>query len=343
MMKRQDKMRLPKASRQRKSTSYFNNVAMVTDEGSFNQHEPNVGMARLFVVMVMIHVIVIGGIIVYDYLNSPVATPRPTRVQPAKPSALPPPGVSASTLEKERPIEDYATYEWRSGDSIPKVAEKLKVPQDVLIRLNMLDKGAQLDQNTILRYPRQPVVRAVGVAGAAAIPATPEAPAESLTSATQSVDLPPAPAAEFRLSPTIVDDLARAPDLTPGRTVQSAPPAATPAQSAPKVADQPPAAAPKAEDRVPKAIPVSPQHPVAQRQPAPPAAKPAAPAVTKTATPAVAKPAAKAATTHVVKLGENLHRIASRYQVSVKAVQEANKLSDPNHIREGMKLVIPAR
>lgn len=323
-MKRQDKMRLPKQSR--KKDSYINRVAMVTDEGVFNQHEPNAGMARLFVVMVMIHVVVIGGIIVYDYLNSPVSAPRPARVQPAKhaASALPPPAVSASTLEKELPIEDYATYEWRSGDSIPKVAEKLKVPQDVLIRLNMLDKGAQLDQNTILRYPRQPVVRAVSVP-ADGVPLAVEnaPPAESLARAVQAVDLPPAPAASFDFAPTIIGELARAPDLSPGRAVAPAP-----AEPEPKVQEQPPAAEPAVvADSVPKAIPV-PAPQAARLQQAPPAAKP----VAKTPT-----------ATHTVKLGENLHRIASRHQVSVKALQEANKLSDPNHIREGMKLVIPAR
>lgn len=332
-IKRQDKMQLPKPVRS-KNTSYINRVAMVTDEGMFNQHEPNAGMARLFVVMVMIHVVVIGGIIVYDYLNSPVAAPRPVRAQPAKSgsSALPPPAVSATTLEKELPIEDYATYEWRSGDSIPKVAEKLKVPQDVLIRLNMLDKGAQLDQNTILRYPRQPVVRAVSIPDAAlTIEAAP--PAESLASATQAVDLPPPTAAEFSLAPTIVGELARAPDLTPGRTVQSAPPAPAPAATAPRVQEQPPAAAPAIAHSVPKAIPVPAPQAASLRQT--PAAKPATVAV---------KATSKASTvTHTVKLGDNLHRIASRHQVSVKALQEANKLSDPNHIREGMKLVIPAR
>lgn len=325
-MKRQDKMQLPKPVRRKKGDILISMT--VTDEGVFNQHEPNAGMARLFVVMVMIHVVVIGGIIAYDYLNSPVAAPRPPRAQPAKPgaSALPPPAVSASTLEKELPIEDYATYEWRSGDSIPKVAEKLKVPQDVLIRLNMLDKGAQLDQNTILRYPRQPVVRAVSIPDAALAAAVP--PAESLASATQSVDLPPAP--EFSFAPTIVGELARAPDLTPGRALQSAPPAPAPAAAAPKVQEQPPAAAPAVANSVPKAIPV----------PAPQAATLRQTPATQPAPKAAAKPAT---VTHVVKLGENLHRIASRHQISVKALQEANKLSDPNHIREGMKLVIPAR
>lgn len=335
-MKRQDKMQLPKPPRRQKG-GYLISMT-VTDEGVFNEHEPNAGMARLFVVMVMIHVVVIGGIIVYDYLNSPVAAPRPARTQSSKPnaSALPPPAVSDSTLEKELPIEDYATYEWRSGDSIPKVAEKLKVPQDVLIRLNMLDKGAQLDQNTILRYPRQPVVRAVSIPDAA-LASSAAPPSESLASATQAVDLPPAPAAEFSFAPTIVGELARAPDLTPGRPVQSAPPAPAPAPAAPKLQEQPPAAVPVVADSVPKAIPVPAQQVAALRQA--PAAK-AAPVTAK----AAPKTAAKASTvTHTVKLGDNLHRIASRHQVSVKALQEANRLSDPNHIREGMKLVIPAR
>lgn len=335
-MKRQDKMQLPKPPR-RKKGGYLISMT-VTDEGVFNEHEPNAGMARLFVVMVMIHVVVIGGIIVYDYMNSPVAAPRPARAQQNKThaSALPPPAVSTSTLEKELPIEDYATYEWRSGDSIPKVAEKLKVPQDVLIRLNMLDKGAQLEQNTILRYPRQPVIRAVSVPDAALSTAA-APPAESLASATQAVDLPPPAAAEFSLAPTIVGELARSPDLTPGRAVQSNPPAPAPVSAEPKIQEQPPAAVPEVVAPVPKAIPVPAPQTAALLQT--PTAKPAT-AASKAAPKAVTK---ASGVTHTVKLGDNLHRIASRHQVSVKALQEANKLSDPNHIREGMKLVIPVR
>lgn len=45
--------------------------------------------------------------------------------------------------------------------------------------------------------------------------------------------------------------------------------------------------------------------------------------------------------THVVAAGETLLRIAQRYGVTVKALQDANNLVDPDRIYVGQKLVIP--
>jgi hypothetical protein len=58
-------------------------VALVTDEGEWNQHEPNTGMARMFVVMLLIHVVLIGGIIVYDFMGEEEA-PAQTITQAAR-------------------------------------------------------------------------------------------------------------------------------------------------------------------------------------------------------------------------------------------------------------------
>lgn len=51
--------------------------------------------------------------------------------------------------------------------------------------------------------------------------------------------------------------------------------------------------------------------------------------------------AASNGTTHEVKSGETLTRIASQYGVSVVALQEANAIEDPTKIRIGTLLVIP--
>lgn len=45
--------------------------------------------------------------------------------------------------------------------------------------------------------------------------------------------------------------------------------------------------------------------------------------------------------THVVASGDNLSRIASRYGTTVRALVDANGLSDANHLRIGMRLSIP--
>jgi len=50
---------------------------------------------------------------------------------------------------------------------------------------------------------------------------------------------------------------------------------------------------------------------------------------------------ALADTSYVVQSGDNLSRIAARFNVSVEAIVQANQLKDPNAIRVGQTLIIP--
>lgn len=350
-------------------------VAMVNEEAVWNQHEPNSNMARMFVVMLLIHVVIIGGIIIYDWINgeeSPASTLVATASTADTPSALPTPVVSAAALESQIPIEDCATYEWRSGDSISSVASKLGVTEDVLIKMNMLDKGTQLEANSIIRYPKKPVVKAVGisVAGANGEAVKSALPDVSLAAAESAIPLTAPGEQTFSFQSTIESELAPTPgtasapvvamvqDTPPPAITKEAtgeaavvevkkeipaiiedlPPAApvkkeTPvADAMPKVESKPePKIAPKAEPEVPKAIPV--------KRYTPPAVKKIA------AAPPAKKEAAKTARadSYTVKPNETLYSIATRHGVTVKSLQEANKITKPEALRDGMKLVIPAK
>lgn len=46
---------------------------------------------------------------------------------------------------------------------------------------------------------------------------------------------------------------------------------------------------------------------------------------------------------HVVREGETLSLLAKRYRVTVKALAEANGLNQPNYLRVGQKIVVPAK
>ena len=76
-----------------------------------------------------------------------------------------------------------------------------------------------------------------------------------------------------------------------------------------------------------------------------PAAAPAAappPSSVPAAAPSVAPAASDAANiVHVVQRGEYLASIANRYGVSVQALLRANRLSNPNLLRVGQRLIIP--
>lgn len=355
-------------------------VAMVTEEIAWSHHQPNTGMARMFVIMLMIHIIVIGGIIVYDFMNGeavPQTEPSYRNTAAAPASSLPAPAVTESILEKEHPIDEYATYEWTTGDSLPLVAQKLGVSEEVLIKLNMLDKGMQIDQHTILRYPRRPVVKAVGVnvasgtegvAPQVAIAPVTAAPAESVESNKKSdkmiVSVDKAPVEKATFEPNILNRLTPAPVINPVRSVEQSPPKtevkplasiedAPPATNVTKAAPTP--AAPKvAEKEVPKAIPYTRPTNTVSQQPAVKdkemgKEKPVVKKVVNTP-PAKVEAKSKAASTsstrgtaYTVKPGDTLYRIAIKNGVSVSALQKANNITKPESLRDGMKLTIPAK
>jgi putative chitinase len=62
-----------------------------------------------------------------------------------------------------------------------------------------------------------------------------------------------------------------------------------------------------------------------------------APAATPTPTPAPVE------ITHVVRSGESLLSIARRYSVTVKSIQDLNKISNPNLIKVGQRIRIPSQ
>lgn len=341
---------------------YNHRVAMVTDEGSFNQHEPNSNMARMFVVMLLIHVVVIGGIIVYDFMNgeeAPTTVLREDYTQ-AAPTGLPAPLVSSTQGES---LEELSTYEWRSGDSIPGVARKLGVSEEVLIKLNKLDEGRQIKTNDVIRFPKRPVVRAepipVAEVNGELVQPIPDA---SIAASEVPINLAFPGETGYSFSPTIEDQLTPAPAVATDMVVQETPavqdtppPAVSkeasgmpvrvelPETKVTEVEEAPPApipAEPKAkpviakvvEKPVPKAIPYT-----------PPVEKAPVKKIVDSPPPAKKEPVKKSETTHVVKSGETLYRIASRHGVSVAALQAANKSAKPESLKIGMRLVIPRK
>ncbi|MBB5037064.1 LysM peptidoglycan-binding domain-containing protein [Prosthecobacter dejongeii] len=349
---------------------YKHRVAMVTDEGAFNQHEPNSNMARMFVVMLLIHVVVIGGIIIYDFMNgeeAPTTALAENYNKPAPASVLPGASVDLG-LVTDKSLEEYSTYAWMSGDSIPSVAKKLEVSEEVLIKLNKLDEGRQIKINDVIRYPMRPVVKAVGisVAGANGEIAQPAAPTASLAEAQVPINLALPGESGFSFSPTIENELTPAPTVAPtaasGMQVQDSPPPAVskeasgtpvivelPQTSAPKIEEAPPAPPAPApqpvvkkevEKEVPKAIPV-PRQP--EPKPAPVVEKAPVKKIADAPPPAKKEPTKATAGSHIVQSGETLYRIASKHGISVKALQEANKNTRPEALKIGMKLVIPRK
>ena len=371
-------------------------VALVTEEGEWNQHEPNSGMARMFVVMLLIHVVLIGGIIIYDFMGDD-EKPQQTVTQAARaltsgnglPSASP--EVVSAQAQAAADTEQFDNYEMRSGDSIKSIAAKFGSTEAEITRLNMIDKGLQIGPGTTLRVPKQAVPSAIPVN-----PKTlkPMAVAEEVPKAIPVVrDQPPAtkvpseavkpadaPASLSAATMTPISLLTpnEAPPATSSLVAAADTPATAPAPPA-SVATLPPPTkpnvvamlqenAPKTEASKPVAVrPRDREEPtlVAKAEPrplvkpnpvppptqmlkkiaeAPPATKKSEPAKKMTAdAPPKTVAKATAARSHTLKPGETLYRLSTKYGVSVAAIQKANNIKNPNSMRDGMKLVIPAK
>lgn len=375
-------------------------VSLVTEEGEWNQHEPNSGTARMFVIMLLLHVVVIIGVIVFDFMGED-KTPQQAVTQAARAmstsSDLPQAAMEVRTSQAKAAADtaQYDNYEMRSGDSLRSIAAKFGSTEEELSKLNMIDKGLQIGPGTMLRVPKQAVPSAIPVDPKTLAPVT---AGNEVTKAIPVQDQPPAPMKE----PSEAVKPADAPaSLSAAMTPMSL---MTPSEAAPTggslSAANTPATTAAPEEKAPE-LPrptkkpqvvsllnesaAEPEHakapeksmtkpavkPLAKPHPVPPPAQmlrkiadtppPAArkkseanaksddaPPPTKraesTRKTAELKPAVKsAAQTHTLKSGETLYRLSARYGVSVSAIQKANNIKNPNSMREGMRLVIPAK
>lgn len=368
-------------------------VALVTEEGEWNQHEPNSGMARMFVVMLLIHVVLIGGIIIYDFMGSD-DKPQQTVTQAARAlnssSGLPvtAPEVVSAQARAVADTEQYDNYEMHSGDSIKSIAAKFGTTEAEITRLNMIDKGLQIGPGTTLRVPKQAVPSAIPVDPKTlrpvaakddtpkAIPVTRDQPPATAKVPSEAVKPSDAPASLSAATMAPISPLTplEAPPATTSLVAAADTPATAPAPAA-QVAALPRPSNPHAlsllEENAPKADASKPREepkqmakaeakPLAKPTPVPPPTQmlkkiaEAPPATKKTekaestkkpSADAPPKTAAKAGAsrTHTLKSGETLYRLASKYGVSVAAIQKANNIKNPNAMRDGMKLVIPAK
>lgn len=309
-------------------------TAYVTEEGEWNQHEPNNGLARMFVVMLLVHVVVIGAIILYDFVgeDAPVESLPVTHPMTASSGELPPLSKTASNVPAPANAGDPQTYEVRSGDSIPIIASRLQVDANELIKLNHLDEGVNIEPHTVLRVPDHKVAAATTPPVAVPLP-TPDLAAAS-ESTTDAVPLPDsaAPAGALQVMST-------EPPVPSTESAASASEPAVPApvEAAKVVATTPPApAAPpaKEESTVPatEARKTAPDQTVAS----------APPSVKETPAPKKADTASRGAT-HTVAKGDTLYSLSRKYGVPVNDLMRVNNIKNATQIQIGRKLTIPSR
>jgi LysM repeat protein len=293
-------------------------AAFVTEEGEWNQHEPNTGLARMFIVMLALHVFVIGGIILYDFVGEDAETQTNSISQQPQPATTPPGSVPSAT------------------PSIPLAPQS---PEQAPIPLSTVNGSHESTTNlstVASNAPSLPVVNAqslppIGNATPPALSvdhpelvALPETTAETPLSSNA-----PASASEPVSAPVSVPEAPLPLADVPPATTLVAKTEAPVSKPETKVADAPPA---------PKPVPTPSE--MAKR----PASTTPAKTVAKPSTKTTTKPNAPTSSrSYVMAKGDTLYRIAAKHGVSVDKIMKANGIKDAAKLRDGIKLVIPAK
>lgn len=329
-------------------------AATVTQETDWPQSEPNQGLARMFVIMLLVHIVVIGGVIIYDFIGEPAESKPVTASNKAKPATTTSNAPSATAkvssvappVIKETPVAPPAPT---PAPTVPVASAITTVPVDSLLPANAptttLDTAAVIAAvptpagttpvrkaeplysapvNQTAAIPQPEPAKMVSVPLAAAVTEKPAAPATVKVESS-----PPAPAKVVTQTTTVKAD-------PPARTKEKSEGTA-PVQRAVSMGTQPkpvptPSAARKALEGDNRRSTAS--TPVTTRKKA-----------TEDAPPAPKKPTAKssAGKTHTVAKGDTVYSIARRYKVSEDAVMKMNGIKNAGNLRIGKALVIPGK
>ncbi len=318
---------------------------------------PNIKLSRAFVVVLVLHVVAVGGILAFemfkpDVAKSPVAASSDAGQVDADKPAGPAPRADRGVAKppavlREESSGGYERYIVQQGDSIRDIAGRYRISRAELLAANRIDERHPLVQGRILRVPRSllpPPEPPVSVAS------TPAPARDALPGIATSL---PADGGDGS-----VDSPAPDPLRTPGDS-----PVGTPST------DEVPAIEPEPETSVAGAVPAPAGDDGFQPLGTPRAGGPAGGAQLRpeivaprndqkstgaratvvrklpnnpASTRAAADPAPPAAgARHTIAAGDNLYRLSRKYGVSVDAIMRANPGIDPRALKIGQSVKIP--
>ena len=274
------------------------------------ESEPNMKFSHALIVVLLLHVLAIGGVVAFSILKTrhivpdrakpaaskavPAAAPE-AAAAPASKTAAPAheaartlPASSNKASPKTQPADAAATHTVVAGDTLTRIAAGNNTPVEAIEQANGIGSGSALRVGQVLKIPAK--------SGAAKTPAKPEAPAAKAAEAK--------PAASAKTS-----------EAKPAAASKTA--EAKPAAPAAKSPEAKPAPAAKTKETAAAAKP-------ADGEPAKADASPAAPEKSYT----VAK-------------GDNPYAIAKKLKVKYNDLIKANDIKDPTKLQIGQKLIVP--
>jgi LysM repeat protein len=321
-------------------------AASVTRERDWKTDVPNIKLSRAFVVVLVIHVVALGGILAFEMFKPKESAVLPTAVNPH------PGRTDLEELAKTRPAvednrgvqRDHIKHKVNSGERIETIAQKYGVSREDITRLNTISDAYPLRVGRVLSIPnngtmplpsnvvatekpkttlRTPAnVPSADPVIPAAIPAVEAVPGAEIV--TEADDFAPIGnlLSEFGGTPEDFDTVP-APEISPKIDDEFSSWNKGPEIVRPTSAEEFQPVAPKEKSRatVVRSLPAAPSAPRKAE--------------------AVAAPATSGSKVHTVQAGETLYAIGRKYGVSVAAIQKANQGLDPSRIGIGAQLRIP--
>lgn len=283
------------------------------------ESEPNMRLSHAFIVVLVLHVLAVGGVFAFNSLKTRPSTaerapkaasaiqPEPkveTSTAKASPPAAPA-AEKAAASQKPAPVTEAISYTVVAGDTLTRIASSHKTTVDAIERANEIASGSTIHVGQVLRIP--------------------------------SADVPKVTTTDTKVA------MVAAKPVDAAKVAAAKPSTAAGASAAEKKAPAVAKAAPAPAAPAAKAAPVKEVAKVA----APPAASKDAPASAAKAPAAEAKPSPVAATkiasggTYVVAKGDNPYTIAKKLKVSYSELLKVNKIEDPTKLQIGQKLTVP--
>lgn len=293
--------------------------ARTTDGRDWHTDVPNIKLSRAFVVVLVLHVVAIGGILAFEMFKperaeSVLAEGQGKQIDAEKPAAVAEEKRKTPAEVREDTSKGYKRYIVQAGDSISTIADNHAISRAELLAANRIDEMHPLVQGRILRVPK-----ALLPGGFAAV--------------STAEDMPPAPAP---VPTPIAETTTALPVPEPLLIKEEAPEPAPRAVAVDSGNDgfQPLIATNPSEETA-RPIIVAPEHEPAATRPRVVRQRPVTTSV-KTTT-----PVASTGSNHRVGRGDTLYAISRRHGVSVNAIVRANPGINPRSLSVGQSIRIP--
>jgi LysM repeat protein len=291
---------------------------------------PNRGVAKIFLIMLLVHILVVAGLIIYDFASG---GSKQTITQAPASEAAPSTETTQSGPENTPSSSGVSLVDPRNDT--PAVAAASAEGEDSL-------NSAQANQaGTSASMPPLPVVSATpGISAGALPPDQGSTGVPVLSPGATRVDLTAADSTSSSSTGAVTMDQVPSASSA-GEKIDLAMATQSSSSTAP-YSPPSPTAATKTETAPAKAPEVKKTESKPETRPKTPMRT--APTMTKSKsnTPTTAPATAKSTSNrHTVSKGDTLGAIARRYKVSTEALMRANGIKNPNNIVQGARLVIP--